>query len=89
MTQSGWIAAALIVGFVLWLAMNDRLQSYWSLLIGGGAAPAAGGTSSATSSPASATKTPAALSPSASLNQWLGSFFPNDPILRSLLEHTF
>lgn len=36
MTQSGWIAGALIAGFVLYLAANKRLQNYWSILVGGG-----------------------------------------------------
>jgi hypothetical protein len=40
-TQSGWIAAALIAGFFLWLALQNRLGAYWSILSGGGAAPAA------------------------------------------------
>jgi hypothetical protein len=39
MSQSEWLAAILIAGFVLWLAMNNRLGVYWSLLLGGGPAP--------------------------------------------------
>lgn len=34
MNQSGLIAAALVAGFVLWLAMTKRLTTYWSLLMG-------------------------------------------------------
>lgn len=36
MNQSGLLAGALIAGFLLWLAMQGRLQAYYSLLIGGG-----------------------------------------------------
>lgn len=48
MSQSGMIGAALIAGFVLWLAANGKLQTYWNLLLGqqggsSGSTPAAGG----------------------------------------------
>jgi hypothetical protein len=33
--QSGYIVAALLGGFVLWLAVQGKLQAYWSLLVGG------------------------------------------------------
>jgi len=35
--QSGFIVATLIVAFLVYLAINKRLQNYWSLLIGGSA----------------------------------------------------
>lgn len=34
MNQSGWITTALLGGFILWLAANDRLQSYTEVLWG-------------------------------------------------------
>jgi hypothetical protein len=42
-SQSSVIAAALIGGFLLWLALNGKLAAYWSILTGGGAPGAAGG----------------------------------------------
>jgi hypothetical protein len=42
-TQSGWIAAALIAGFLLWLALQNRLGAYWSILSGGGGSGAGSG----------------------------------------------
>ena len=45
MPQSGVIAAALMGGFVLWLALNNKLLSYWVILVGG--APGSGGTAAA------------------------------------------
>jgi hypothetical protein len=41
-TQSGWIAAALIAGFLLWLALQNRLGAYWSILSGGGGGGSSG-----------------------------------------------
>lgn len=38
MTQAEAIAAALLAGFVIYLAMNRRLILYWRLLSGGAAA---------------------------------------------------
>lgn len=52
MSQSGWILAALIAGFVFWLAVNQRLGTYWSFLIGPADAGAA--TTPATATPAAA-----------------------------------
>lgn len=51
MSQSSWLAAALIGGFVLWLALNGKLPTYWDFLKGGGQkaatpAPAAASSSS-------------------------------------------
>jgi hypothetical protein len=37
MSQSTVMLGALLAGFVVWLAMNGKLQAYWSLLLGGGA----------------------------------------------------
>lgn len=34
MSQSGFIAAMLLAAFVLWLAINDRLQTYTAVLFG-------------------------------------------------------
>lgn len=45
MPQSGVIVAALMGGFVLWLALNNKLLAYWTILVGG--APGSGGTSAA------------------------------------------
>jgi hypothetical protein len=48
-SQSEVIVGALIVGFIVFLAVKGRLGAYWSLLVGGGAAtgpntvPATGG----------------------------------------------
>ncbi len=44
MSQSEWLGAILIAGFIVWLAMNQRLAVYWSILLGGGGtvAPASG-----------------------------------------------
>jgi hypothetical protein len=45
MSQSGLMVAALIGGFVVWLMMNGKLATYWSILLGG---------SSSTTAPAAA-----------------------------------
>lgn len=39
-TQGEWIVGALIVGFVVYLAMRGKLGTYWSLLMGGAIAKA-------------------------------------------------
>jgi hypothetical protein len=83
MTQSGWLAAALVLGFLLFLAANGKLQAYWSLLVGGSAGGSAGSAGGSATTPA------APLSPAASLKQWFGSFFPNDPVIKSIFEHLF
>lgn len=36
MSQSAWIFAALLAGFVCWLAMNNRLTAYTAVVWGGG-----------------------------------------------------
>jgi hypothetical protein len=50
MSQSGLMVAALLGGFVVFLAMQNKLGAYWSILLGGGA--------SATTTPAATTTTP-------------------------------
>jgi hypothetical protein len=44
------LGAVLIAGFLLFLAMNQRLKAYWSILLGG--TPAGGGTPAAAGLPA-------------------------------------
>lgn len=39
MSQSGFIAAMLLAAFILWLAVNDRLQTYTAVLFGPTQAP--------------------------------------------------
>lgn len=39
MSQSGFIAAMLLAAFILWLAINDRLQAYAAVLFGPTQAP--------------------------------------------------
>jgi hypothetical protein len=34
MSQSGFIAAMLLAAFIIWLAINNRLQSYTAVLFG-------------------------------------------------------
>jgi hypothetical protein len=51
LSQSGLMVAALLGGFVVFLALQGKLGNYWSILLGGGA--------SATSSTSSGTTTPA------------------------------
>lgn len=41
-SQSGFVMGALIAGFVLWLALNQRLGTYWNILIGGAGSSAGG-----------------------------------------------
>jgi hypothetical protein len=45
LSQSEWIAVAILAGFLIFLAIKGKLANYWSLLTGG----AASGTSSAAS----------------------------------------
>lgn len=37
MSQSEWLGAILIAGFIVYLAMSQRLAVYWSILTGGAA----------------------------------------------------
>lgn len=57
LSQSGLMVAALLGGFVVFLAMQGKLATYWSILLGGG-----GGSTSTTtgSSPVASTTTPGA-----------------------------
>jgi hypothetical protein len=61
MSQSGLMVAALLGGFVVYLAMTGKLAAYWSILMGGGAtstaAPAATTTSPTTTSPTTTSPT--------------------------------
>ena len=41
MSQSTLMVGALFAGFLVWLAMNGKLQAYWSLLLGGGSSSTA------------------------------------------------
>lgn len=43
LSQGTVVLGALLFGFVLWLAVNQRLGTYWSILIGGGGTAASGG----------------------------------------------
>jgi hypothetical protein len=51
MSQSGLMISALLAGFVVYLAIKQRLGVYWSILIGGG------GTSTTTPQPSASTGT--------------------------------
>jgi hypothetical protein len=63
MSQSEWLGAVLIAGFIVWLAMNQRLSVYWSILLGGGGTT--GGTTGGSATPAQATAAPATAAPAA------------------------
>lgn len=54
MTQSGALVGALVAGFILWLALNRKLQNYWSILAGGSPGTTTGpaATAPATTGPA-------------------------------------
>jgi len=84
MSQSGLMVAALIGGFVVFVAMQGKLANYWSILLGGGAsatagtqsppgAPATGGAGSAPSAPAT---TPSATATTANPFGLSPSIFP-------------
>ena len=79
MSQSGLMIASLLAGFVVYLAIKQRLGVYWSILIGGGAAASPTASSTAIApAPSSTTTAPATTTPSnASLGlpSSLGSFF--------------
>ena len=49
MSQSSVMLAALLAGFVVYLAIKQRLGVYWSILIGGGSAASSTATSSTSS----------------------------------------
>jgi hypothetical protein len=54
LSQSEWIAVAILAGFLIFLAIKGKLANYWSLLTGGAAA---GTSSTASSSTASSSTT--------------------------------
>jgi hypothetical protein len=54
MSQSGIMVAALLGGFVVFLAMQGKLGNYWSILLGGGSTAAA----PASTNPAATPTTP-------------------------------
>jgi hypothetical protein len=51
LSQSEWIAVAILAGFLIFLAIKGKLANYWSLLTGGAAA----GTSGTTAASSTAT----------------------------------
>jgi len=53
MSQSAILGGALAAMFIIYLAMNGRLQLYWALLTGGSSAPrtASGGVQTGASTP--------------------------------------
>lgn len=78
MSQSGLMIASLLAGFVVYLAIKQRLGVYWSILIGGGAAASSTTPTAIAPAPSSTTTAPATTTPSnASLGlpSSLGSFF--------------
>jgi hypothetical protein len=85
MSQSGLMVAALIGGFVVFIAMQGKLASYWSILLGGSSSPTSPATtvapapSSSTTIPGAGSTAPATTpTPSNSslgLPSSLGSFF--------------
>jgi hypothetical protein len=52
MSQSGLMVAALLGGFVVFLAMQGKLGNYWSILMGGGASAPSTSSGSGTTTPA-------------------------------------
>lgn len=86
MSQSSMMGAALIAGFVVFLAAKGKLGAYWSLLLGGSASggnSSSGGSSaggSGASSPASPPATPGlSLNPFAGLPTSICQFLGNCP----------
>jgi hypothetical protein len=77
MSQSGLMVAALLGGFVVFLAMQGKLQNYWSILLGGGASSTA--TTGTTTAPATTTApgaTTTSPTPTTSLFGLPSSIFP-------------
>jgi hypothetical protein len=64
LSQSGLMIAALLGGFVVFLAMQGKLGNYWSILMGGGASSTS--TASTTTSPSTSTSPSTTTSPSTS-----------------------
>jgi hypothetical protein len=52
LSQSEWIAVAILAGFLIYLAIKGKLANYWSLLTGGAAAGTSASSTAASSSPA-------------------------------------
>ena len=77
MSQSGLMVAALLGGFVVFLAMQGKLAAYWSILLGGGSASTAPATTSTAQTPSTpSTSTPStSTAPSASTST--APSFPN------------
>ena len=48
MSQSGFIAACLLGGFVIWLAANNKLSKYGQILWSGAPAQSSGGSTAST-----------------------------------------
>lgn len=46
LSQSEWIAVAILAGFLVFLAIKGKLANYWSLLTGGAASAASSSSSS-------------------------------------------
>ena len=61
MSQSEWIAAAILAGFLIYLAIKGKLATYWSFMTGGGTAAPASSTSSAASTASTVGSTVAGL----------------------------
>jgi hypothetical protein len=61
MSQSGIMVAALLGGFVVFLALQGKLANYWSILLGGGASATSGATTTSptTTTPGATTTAPA------------------------------
>lgn len=57
MSQATFVVGALAIGWVLWLAVNQKLALYWQMLIG--SAPNCGGSSTSSSGALSSPSQPA------------------------------
>ena len=61
--QGTLLLGAIIVGFIAFLAMNGKLQTYWGLLMGGAAPSGSAGAAAAVQPPATA-------APNTTLTPW-------------------
>jgi hypothetical protein len=52
LSQSEWIAVAILAGFLIFLAIKGKLANYWSLLTGGAAAGTSASSTSSTATSA-------------------------------------
>jgi hypothetical protein len=57
LSQSGLMVAALLGGFVVFLALQGKLGNYWSILLGGGASATTGATTGGAATTAAPTAT--------------------------------